>query len=92
MQRPLWRFRVRTLIVAVAALAMLSTITKTTIHVIFNLPFMPHISRLSRGQEVVTCNDVFVDGGTIVAGSPCIVVTEPAWDDDSCYPTPYIEV
>jgi hypothetical protein len=71
-----------------AAAALLFAITR---HVeslaltVCTLPWMPDVCRLSAGQAVVTSASLRLVGAVIPAGTKCVVVAEPAWDDDSCY-------
>ena len=54
-----------------------------------SLPFMHRVSLPRIGEQVVTCRRVRVTttggGYDVPAGARYVVVSESAWDDDSCY-------
>jgi hypothetical protein len=70
---------------AVAAAAFLFAMARHVESIVRNLPCMPDASRLSVGQVVVTSARLRLVDGVIPPGTQCVVVVEPAWDDDSCY-------
>jgi hypothetical protein len=76
----------------VVAVAVLFGVAKYVWFVVEDLPFMPHISLLAVGQQVVTYGDIHVGNFAIPSGTRCTVVKESAWDEDSCYPRRDIKV
>jgi len=61
-----------------------------------DFPTMPWVSRLQMMQVVRFANDIQLvtrRGECLIpAGTKAVVVFEPAWDDDSCYPRREVRV
>lgn len=83
------RFRLRTLIFAVAGVAAVLPLGIEAGRIWALQPGRPWNSRLRAGQEVVTAGEegVGASGGPaqLASGTRCLVARETAWDDDSCY-------
>lgn len=76
----------RSLLIGVAGIAVIFATTKHVVNILVDLPFMPHVSHLSIGQRVVIIGEIQSGDSVIPADTQCIVISESAWDDDSCYP------
>lgn len=80
-------FRLQTLLLCVGMIGGFFGMARFAWETIHDLPFMPNISLLNKGQPVVVYEDC-----ALPRGPRGIVVDEPAWDGDSCYPAREISV
>ncbi len=89
MRLPRARFTVRRMMGVVAVVAVIMPPVLETFNAFSSMPFMPRVSLLKVGEQVVTCRRARVTTTEgeydLPAGVRCVVVSESAWDEDSCY-------
>jgi len=78
---------VKWLIVAIAAVALVTMTVVWATRDPERTYYGRHTNVLAAGERVVLMRDFATDRGRrVISGTSAVVKSDPAWDEDSCYP------